>query len=140
MRVERRGRIVWVCLVVNRCCRDEPGEWAEVVRDIEARGLAGLSTGQGQQGCGGCGWAVNPGVRAGPEKESVQTVESALVRQLFPAAGTDGGNTEVRRKRGQDPRRTHCRRLNRANGGGHVPGTGSGNGLPSRLLRVPAGS
>src|SRR6476661_6433453 len=99
MRVERRGRIVWVCLVVNRCCRDEPGEWAEVVRDIEARGLAGLSTGQGQQGCGGCGWAVNPGVRAGPEKESVQTVESALVRQLFPAAGTVGGNTEVRRKR-----------------------------------------
>src|SRR5450631_4237321 len=32
MRVERRGRIVLICLVVNRCFREEPGERIEVVQ------------------------------------------------------------------------------------------------------------
>ena len=36
MRAERRGRVVWVCLMVNRLCREEPGERAEekVVSDL----------------------------------------------------------------------------------------------------------
>jgi hypothetical protein len=39
MRVERRRRVTWVCLVVNRRGREEPGERTEVVRDFEAHGL-----------------------------------------------------------------------------------------------------
>ena len=34
MRAERRGRVIWVCLVVNRRGREEPDERAEVVPDF----------------------------------------------------------------------------------------------------------
>src|SRR5450755_3885960 len=130
MRVERRGRIVLICLVVNRCFREEPGERIEVVQYFQAGGFRGLSKGEGEQGRGGSGRGIDRGVRTGPEREPVQIAESDVVRELFPAAGAYGGNTEVRWKWGQGPRGTYCRGQNRANGGGHVPGAGRGEGLP----------
>jgi retron-type reverse transcriptase len=50
MRVERRGRVIWVCLVVNRCSRDGPKSFDiskqvvfEAYRRVKAnKGAAGV--------------------------------------------------------------------------------------------------
>src|SRR5664279_5709274 len=83
MRVERRGRIVLICLVVNRCFREEPGERIEVVQYFQAGGFRGLSKGEGEQGRGRSGRGIDRGVRTGPEREPVQIVESDVVRELL---------------------------------------------------------
>ena len=46
--------------------------------------LGGLSEGQGEQGWRRCGRAVDRGVRAGPSREPVQALESALVGSYLP--------------------------------------------------------
>jgi hypothetical protein len=57
MRVERRGRVARVRLVVNRHGREEPGERTEAagqaVSDLQVGGLGSIPEGQGQQGRGG---------------------------------------------------------------------------------------
>ena len=71
--------------------------------------------------------------------QPLQAVESDVVGLLLPAAGTDGGDPKAWGTWGQGPRRAHCRGQNRADGGGHGPGTGGGAGVPPRLLWISAG-
>src|SRR5919109_2528022 len=100
MRVERRGRVVRARLAVNHCWWEEPGERAEAeaVCDLQAGRLGGLVEGQGQQGRGRRRRAVASGVREGPEEEPLQALESAVVGELFPAAGARGRDTEAGRR------------------------------------------
>src|SRR5450755_2813100 len=142
MRVERRGRIVLICLVVNRCFREEPGERIEVVQYSKQAVFEAYRRVKANKGA------------AGVDGVSIEQFEqdlkgnlfklwnriSDVVRELLSATGADGGNTEVRWKWGQGPRGAYCRGQNRANGRGHVPGAGRGEGLPPRFLWVSAGS
>ena len=113
---------------------------AEVVRDLQAGGLGGVPEGQGQQGRGGRRRRVDRAVRAGPEGEPVQAVESDVVGELFPAAGAGGGDTEAGR---QGVRvlgvPTVADRIAQTVAA-MVPGAGGGAGVPPRLLRLSAGA
>jgi hypothetical protein len=140
MRVERRGRVVRARSAVNHRRWEEPGERAEAeaVCDLQAGRLGGLVKGQGQQGRGRRRRAVACGVRAGPEGEPLQALESALVGELLPAASARGRDTEAGRRL-EDARGADRRGQDRPDGRGRAPGVGGGASLPPRLLWLPAG-
>jgi hypothetical protein len=108
MRVERRGRVARAGSAVNQHGWEEPGERAEAagqaVSDLQMGGLGGVSEGQGQPGRGRGGRAVDHRVRAGPQGEPVQALESAVVGQLLPATGEGRGDPQAGRQRGAGPR------------------------------------
>src|SRR3954454_17006847 len=143
MRAERRGRVARVRSAVNRQRREEPGERAEAagqtVSDREGGGLGSVSTGESQQGCGGSRRSVAGAVRGGPGPESVQDLEPDVVGLLLPAAGEGGGDPQGGRPRGAGPGCADGGRPDRADGGEAVSGAEGRTGLPSRLLRLPAG-
>src|SRR5215203_6698388 len=143
MRVERRGRVARVRLVVNRLGREEPGERAEVagqgVSDRQGGGLGSVCEREGEQGRGGGRRAVDRGVRGGSGSESVQDLEPDVLGLLLPAAGEGGGDTEGRRNRGAGARGADRGRPDRPDGGEDVSGAEGRTGLPPRFLWLPAG-
>src|SRR4051794_686598 len=143
MRVERRGRVARVRSMVNRCCREESGERTEAagqaVSDRQDGGLGSIWKGQGQQGWRGCRRAVDRGVRAGSARQPVSGLESAVVGKLLSATGQGGGDPQGRRQRAAGARRADGGRPDRPDGGQDVSGAEGRTGLPSRLLRLPAG-
>ena len=96
-----------------------------------------LREGQGQPGGGWCRRGVDRRVRAGPEGEPLQALESDVLGDVFPAAGACGGDTEEGRRR-EDARGAHRGRQDRPDGRSHVFGAGGGAVVPSRLLRLSA--
>ena len=98
-----------------------------------------LREGQGQPGGRGCRRAVDRRVRAGPEREPLQALESDVLGDVLPAAGACGGDTEGSGK-GSGAGRAHRVGPDRPNGRAVVSGAGGGTTVPSRLLRLPAGA
>src|ERR671924_342297 len=145
MRVERSGQVVRVRSAANH--RDVGGaderaeaEW-QAVCDFQMAGLGGLPTRQSQRRCGRRRRAVDQGVRAGPEREPLQTLESAVVGKLLPGAGAGSRNTEeARARRGQGPRGAHGGGPYRSNGGAPVPGAEGGTTVPPGLVRLSTGA
>src|SRR5690349_607843 len=121
---------------------EESRERAEVdrktVRYLEVGRLAGVSEGQGQSGCAGCGRLQHRGVRERLAGEPLQDLEPDVLGQLFPAAGQGGGDTETAWRRDKSSRRADGRGQNRADGGGRAFGEAGGTGVPPGLLRLPA--
>src|SRR4051794_39690079 len=143
MRAERRGRVARVRSMVNRCCREESDERTEAagqaVSDRQDGGLGSIWKGQGQQGRRGGRRAVDHGVRAGSARQPEWGLESAVVWQLLSAAGESGGDPQGRRSGGSGARRADRGRPDRPDGGPDVSGAEGRTGLPSGLLRLPAG-
>ena len=78
------------------------------------------------------------GVRGEPSGEPLQALESAVVGELFPAAGAGGGDTEAGRQL-EDARGADGRGQDRADRRARVPGALGGAGVPPGLLWVSAG-
>src|SRR6266508_3085473 len=68
-------------------------------------------------GAAGVDGKIDRRVRAGPEGEPLQALESDVIGELFPSAGAGSRNTEkARARRGQSPRRAHRSRPHRSDG------------------------
>jgi Reverse transcriptase (RNA-dependent DNA polymerase) len=57
--------------------------------------MGGLSAGEGQSGRAGCGWSDPRNVRRGSEEQSVEDLESDVLRVVFSASGEGGGDTQT---------------------------------------------
>ncbi len=146
MRVERRGRVVLVRWLVNRCFREEPDERIEIeiagqtVRYFQVAGMGGVSQGQGEQRGAGCRRGDDRTIRTGSAKQSVQVVESTVVGILLPSSGESRGDSEAGRTWCPRARGAHGGRPDRPDGGGHGAGGEGRADLPSGLLRLPVWS
>src|SRR4029453_262168 len=100
--------------------------------------MGGLSAGQGQSGCTGCGRGDAGGVRQGSEEQSVQGLESDVLGVVLSASGAGGGDTETARRWDENPWRANDCGQGRPGGGGPQAGGQGRTDLSSSFLRVPA--
>jgi len=63
----------------------------------------------GQPGRCGCRWAVDRGFREGPFGEPISNLESAVIRDVYAAAGKGSEGAEEARAGGQNPRCANSR-------------------------------
>src|SRR5215472_15978250 len=101
-------------------------------------GLGSIQTSKSEPRSGRGRRAVDCGFRKGPERESVQDLESDVVGQLLSAASADGRNTE-RRWRYKKTGYTNGGGSDRATSGEVEIRTDGGPAVPSGFLRLSAG-
>src|ERR1700676_5385362 len=100
--------------------------------------MGGLSAGEGQSGRTGRGRGGAGGVRQGSEEQSVQDLESDVLRQLFSASGAGGGDTETAWRWDENPWDTDNLGQGGPDGGGAAVGVEGRTDLSPRLLWLPA--
>src|SRR5712692_11957796 len=113
------------------------GESSEAVQYFQEDRVGGVRTGQSESGSGWRRFRIDRGVRARPEEQPLQDLESHVVGHVLSSTSTHGGDTEERRRR-EALGHSYGRRQDCSNGGQTVPGAAGGTVLPSRLLWLSA--
>src|SRR5580693_9889483 len=99
--------------------------------------MGGLSAGQGQPGCAGCGRGDPRSVRRGSEEQSVQDLESDVIGVLLSTSGEGSGDTETAWRWDETPWRADDCGQGRPDGGSPQAGGEGRTDLSSGFLRVP---
>src|SRR6476619_5503434 len=98
--------------------------------------MGGLSAGESQSGCAGCGRGDAGGVRPGSEEQPVQDLESDVLGVVLSTSGAGGGDTQTAWRWDENPWCADDLGQGGPNGGSAQAGGEGRTDLSSRLLRL----